>query len=183
MDADVRIHPWEPGDAWLLEAANTPEMTRFLGGPESPDELRDRHERYLRLNAERRAWTYRIEVDGEPAGGIGFWHTEEEGEPAYEAGWNVLPAWQGRGVAREALRLLLRVVADDAPPRDRLYAYPSVENASSAGLCRSSGFELLGERSFPWRGGMLRTHLFALDLRPLRGGPPPERGDLPTRGG
>jgi RimJ/RimL family protein N-acetyltransferase len=70
-------------------------MTHYLGGPESDDELRARHERYLRSPESGDAWMYAIEVDGVPAGGIGFWRVEHDGEDAYETGWNVLPAWQG----------------------------------------------------------------------------------------
>jgi hypothetical protein len=110
---------------------------------------------------------YRIEVDGTAAGGIGYWQIEHDHEPAYETGWNVLPEFQGRGVARDALRLLLRIVADDAAPRDRLYAYPHPDNSSSNALCRSSGFEDLGLSSFPWRGAALDVRVWALDMGPL----------------
>lgn len=163
----VALQPWARGDLPLLEQANTPGMTRFLGGPESAEQLRVRHERYLRLTAEGGARMLRIEVDGEPAGGIGVWPVEVDGEPAYETGWNVLPSFQGRGLAREALRQLLRLVADEVEHRDRLYAFPSVENSASNALCRSAGFDDLGERDFPWRGGSLRTRAWALDMRPL----------------
>jgi RimJ/RimL family protein N-acetyltransferase len=142
-------------------------MTRHLGGPETTANVRDRHARYLRLNASGDAWMFAIEADGERAGGIGFWPVEHDDEPAYEAGWNVLPQWQGHGIAREALRLLLRVVADEAPHRDRLFAYPAVDNAASNALCRAAGFDDLGTRSYPWRGGMLHTRVWALDTRPL----------------
>jgi RimJ/RimL family protein N-acetyltransferase len=164
---EVTLRRWARGDLPLLVAANTPHMTRHLGGPETDEAVRERHARYLRLVAEGAAWMYAIEVDGHGAGGIGFWPIEHEGEPAYEAGWNVLPEWAGRGVAREALGRMLRIVADDAPHRDRLYAYPGVDNAASNALCRAAGFERLGEREDAWRGGMLRTRVWALDMRPL----------------
>ncbi len=91
----VSLDPWAPPHFALLVAANTPHMTHYLGGPESDDELRARHERYLRSPESGDAWMYAIEVDGVPAGGIGFWRVEHDGEDAYETGWNVLPAWQG----------------------------------------------------------------------------------------
>jgi RimJ/RimL family protein N-acetyltransferase len=142
-------------------------MTRFLGGPESPEELRARHERYLRLNEGGEAWMYRVEVDGAPAGGIGFWPIVHDGVPAYETGWNVLPRFGGRGVARDALRLLLRIVADEAPRRDHLYAYPATDNARSNALCRSTGFLDRGERDYPYRDGTLRVRVWELDMAPL----------------
>ncbi|HEY0692307.1 MAG TPA: hypothetical protein VGD71_25100 [Kribbella sp.] len=32
---DVRLEPWGEGDLRLLERANAPEMTAYLGGPET----------------------------------------------------------------------------------------------------------------------------------------------------
>jgi RimJ/RimL family protein N-acetyltransferase len=167
IESAVALHPWGEDDLALLHRANAPEMTRYLGGPESDDDLAQRHARYLRLNRQGVAAMYRIEVDGTPAGGIGYWQIEHDGEPAYETGWNVLPEFQGRGVARDALRLLLRLVADDAAPRDRLFAYPHPDNGSSNALCRAAGFEDLGLSSFPWRGATLDVRVWALDMRPL----------------
>ena len=40
---------------------------------------------------------FRIDVDGAPVGGIGYWQVEHDGVPAYETGWSVVPEWQGRG--------------------------------------------------------------------------------------
>lgn len=160
----VTLRRWREDDMPLLVHANTPEMTRFLGGPEDEAALRDRHERYLRLDAAGDAWMYAIEVDGVAGGGIGFWPIDHDGEPAYEAGWNVLPAWHGRGVAGEALRQVLARIREEAPPRRRVYAYPHIENAASNALCRRAGFRDLGERDFPWRGGTLPTRVWAYDL-------------------
>src|SRR6185312_3784304 len=50
-EMDVTLMAWGPDDLPELERANTPEMTAFLGGPESAQQLVERQERYLRLNA------------------------------------------------------------------------------------------------------------------------------------
>ncbi|MEQ6896474.1 GNAT family N-acetyltransferase [Microbacterium sp. KR10-403] len=160
---DVTLQPWAEGDLPLLERANTPEMTRYIGGPEPPEKLVERNERYLRLSASGEAEMYRIEVDGEPAGGIGFWVVDHEGTPAYETGWNTLPEFQGRGVAREALRQLIpRVVARG--DRALLVAYPGQDNPGSNALCRGAGFRLTGSGSMPWRGGELAYNVWELAL-------------------
>jgi RimJ/RimL family protein N-acetyltransferase len=164
--ADVTIEPWGPGDAPLLELLNTPEMTAHLGGPETAGQLVERHERYLRLGAEGAARMFRIDVDGAPAGGIGWWHIEHDGAPAAETGWGVLPAFQGRGVAGEALRLLVRD-ARDAAGRGVLVAFPGVDNGPSNALCRRAGFERRGTTTIPWRGGELTSHTWVLDMSPL----------------
>jgi RimJ/RimL family protein N-acetyltransferase len=150
----------------LLVAANTPEMTAHLGGPETTEQLRARHEKYVRWWDTGRARMYRIVVDGEPAGGIGYWAIEHEGEPAWETGWNVLPVWQGRGVARAALRLLIREVTA-REERGLLVAYPGVDNPASNALCRGAGFERRGSETAPWRGSELTFNIWVLDMSPL----------------
>jgi hypothetical protein len=46
----VRIEPWGPDDFSLVEKVmGDPRMTEHLGGPESPEKLADRHERYVAL--------------------------------------------------------------------------------------------------------------------------------------
>ena len=62
----LALKPWSAADLPVLERANTPEMTRFIGGPETEAQVADRHERYLRLNQSGEAEMYRIDVDDEP---------------------------------------------------------------------------------------------------------------------
>lgn len=162
----VELQPWTDGDLPVLQRANTPEMTAHLGGPETDEQVRERHERYLRLNAAGEACMLRIDVDGEPAGGIGYWQIEHDGAPAYETGWSVEPRFQGRGVAREALRQLTHLVAADGR-RDLLVAYPGVDNPASNALCRAAGFEPGGTTTAPWRGGELTFRTWVLDVSPL----------------
>ncbi|WP_127473760.1 GNAT family N-acetyltransferase [Microbacterium sulfonylureivorans] len=162
----VTLTRWGPDDLPVLERANTPEMTAHLGGPETDEQLRERHARYLRLNASREACMLRIDVDGVPAGGIGYWQAEHDGVPAFETGWSVEPDWQGRGVAREALRQLIRLVVADGR-RGLLVAYPGVDNAGSNALCRGAGFEHRGSATAPWRGGELTFNNWLLDVSPL----------------
>lgn len=165
-DGTVTLAAWGPDDRALLERANTPEMTTHLGGPESPEQLDERQERYLRLMHAGEAAMYRIELDGTPVGGIGYWQVEHEGAPAWETGWNVLPEWQGRGLARRALRLIVREVAG-RHDRDLLVAYPGVDNAASNAVCRGAGFEHRGSGTQPWRGSELHFNVWVLEMSPL----------------
>ncbi|WP_395244874.1 GNAT family N-acetyltransferase [Agromyces sp. MMS24-K17] len=162
----VTLRRWGADDLPVLQRANTPEQTRFLGGPETEDQLVDRQARYLRGWESGTSRMFVIEVDGEPAGSIGWWPIEHDGAPAYETGWGVDPAWQGRGVAREALHQVVRKVAD-LGDRHLLVAYPGVENPASNALCRKAGFEHRGSDSMPWRGTVLEFNTWVLDLSPL----------------
>lgn len=164
---DVTLKPWSADDLAVLQRVNSPEMTRFLGGPETEQEVLARHRRYLRLNESGDAQMFRIDLDGHPVGGIGFWKVEHRGMPAFETGWSVELPYQGRGIAREALNQIVEKVAalDD---RDLLVAYPGVENTVSNALCEGAGFELRGTRTELWRGSTLTFHEWVLDLTRVR---------------
>lgn len=159
----ISLHPWAEGDLHLLERANTPAMTTHLGGPEPAEEIPRRHARYLARDGAGEICMRRIEVDGVPAGSIGFWPADEEGHPVWETGWSVLPEFQGRGVARTALRLLLPLAAARTERRT-LVAYPSVDNAASNAVCRGAGFTLVGRQTEQWRGSTLTFHIWSLAL-------------------
>ncbi|MEU7649640.1 GNAT family N-acetyltransferase [Streptomyces huasconensis] len=140
---DIRLHPWtdEEGPA-LLALLNTPEMTEHLGGPETPEQLADRHRRYLGLADRGRM--FRITLDGETAGSIGYWETTWQGETVWETGWGVLPAFQGRGVAAGAARLII-AEARAAGRHGALHAFPATDHGASNAVCRKAGFTLRGE--------------------------------------
>jgi hypothetical protein len=94
----VRLEPFTDGDLPLLEQLlGDPAMTEHLGGPESPEKLAERLERYVRPGS----GMYKIVDDetGEALGSVGFWEREWRGEQVFETGWSVLPAFQGRGIA------------------------------------------------------------------------------------
>ncbi|UOE43443.1 hypothetical protein [Agromyces larvae] len=75
----VELVRWSADDLPLLVRANTPGMTRFIGGPEASEQLRERNERYLRLDETGEAHMFRVDADGVPAGSIGWWRVEHVG--------------------------------------------------------------------------------------------------------
>ncbi|MFD5427055.1 GNAT family N-acetyltransferase [Streptomyces sp. NPDC127084] len=167
--AALRIEPWSDDDFGLLQAANAPEATVHLGGPESDAKLADRHRRYLALGADGsgagRMFRVVLADTGEAVGLIGFWESQWEGIDVYETGWTVLPGFQGRGIATAATI----AVAGEARAAGRhryLHAFPSVDNGPSNGVCRKAGFELLGECSFEYPPGRpMRGNNWRFDLR------------------
>lgn len=167
MDA-LALRPWSAADLDLLRAANTPAMTAHLNGPESEQEVEERHARYLRLEESGEARVFVIEDGhGHRLGSIGCWPVEWREEPALETGWFVLPEAQGRGVASGALALLIDV-ARRHPGRGRfLTAFPGVENAASNGVCRRNGFTLMNTVVAQFRGADLTLNEWALDLDAL----------------
>ncbi|SDI87425.1 Protein N-acetyltransferase, RimJ/RimL family [Frankineae bacterium MT45] len=162
----VVLRPWQAGDLWILRAANAPEMTDHLGGPETDEKVQERHRRYLDGWVSGDSQMYSIQLRAEAgtaaaaeahsAGVIGFWPRTWHGEEVYETGWGVLPEFQGRGVAIAALRELiaeLRSAAESDPPMGSVHAYPSVDHPASNAICRRGGFTLLGECDFEYPPG------------------------------
>jgi RimJ/RimL family protein N-acetyltransferase len=168
--AGVTLRPWGPDDLSLLVRHNTPQMMRHLGGPETVQRLTERHEKYLRLNATGEAHMFAILAAGEPepVGEIGYWQTEWEGRPTWDAGWMVATGYQRRGYAGAALAALLRDAAGRDPERHLVYADPLVGNEASNRLCARLGFVLRGERDVEHRpGNLIRVNVWVFDLRQL----------------
>jgi RimJ/RimL family protein N-acetyltransferase len=164
--AEIRLEPWSDDDLDLLRRANTPEMWKYLGGPETDEKVLQRHERYLPRNWRGGGGMFRVVLlpEDEPAGLVGYWERAEPGGVVYETGWHVLPQFQGRGVATAAMRALLDHAGTRPGPRE-VHAYPSVENGPSNAICRKLGFALVGafDHEFP-PGHPMRCNDWRLEL-------------------
>ncbi|WP_091233912.1 GNAT family N-acetyltransferase [Microbacterium sp. 3J1] len=161
----LTLRPWAADDIGLLRAANTAQMTAQMNGPETEQEIEERSARYLRLSAAGEALMYVIEDEhGAPVGTIGCWHVRWRGEPAWETGWFALPEAQGRGVASRALELLVTELREHRAGRRSLVAFPAVGNVPSNGVCRHSGFEMVGTQIEAFRGADLEVNEWVLDL-------------------
>ena len=160
-DKSVRLEPWGADGFELLRALNASAMTRHLVRPESAEQLADRQRRYALPDSGmfKVVWA----ATGEAVGSVGYWETEWRGEPGYETGWAVLPAFQGRGVATAATAQAIERTRAEAR-HSAVYAFPSVENDASNAICRKLGFELAGEHEFAYRGSPLRCNVWRLAL-------------------
>jgi len=161
--AKLQLAAYEDADFALTETLETdPVVMRELGGPTDPSRLPEVHLRRL-----GDPWWFKIVpgLSGPPAGTIGIWEKELDGETIHETGWMVLPAFQGRGVATAALALLIARVR--AEPRfESMHAFPPVTNAPSNALCRKFEFSLLGERDFVYAGRTLHCNHWMLPTPP-----------------
>jgi RimJ/RimL family protein N-acetyltransferase len=165
-DVSVRLERWGSGDLPLLERLmGDAGMTEHLGGPESPEKLRERQARYERLEDGDRMFKIVELSSGAAVGSVGYWTKEWRGELVYEIGWMVVPESQGRGIAGVATAQAIELARRD----DRhglMHAFPNVDNAPSNAICRKLGFELLGpcEFEFP-KGHFMTCNDWRLDLR------------------
>ncbi|MGZ0150630.1 GNAT family N-acetyltransferase [Kribbella sp. WER1] len=159
----VTLDAWGEQDFGLLERCNTPEMTAYIGGPETPGKLRDRHRRYTE-NAFAGQMFVIVTDEGDRAGSIGYWEHAEGDETVWETGWAILPEFQGRGLATAAVHEVARVAAAARSHRT-LHAYPGVANQASNALCRRAGFTFLGERDLEYpKEHWMRCNDWSLEL-------------------
>lgn len=163
------IRRWADTDLPLLRRANSAEMTEHLGGPESEEKVRERHEKYLRFGRMPTAGIFAIELDGVPVGGVNWWQSEWNGEQTLETGWFVVPEAQGRGVAFAGVSAAL-ADARLRSERRHVLAFPATDNRASNRLCARLGFDRLGDERFPYRETVLQVAVWSLDLDAVPGG-------------
>jgi RimJ/RimL family protein N-acetyltransferase len=159
----VDLLPYGDADIELTQALETdPAVMAELGGPVAAGEIPAIHRRRL-ATTEGGGWWFVIvpEPGGPRVGTIGIWESETGGERIHEAGWMVLPAFQGRGIASEALGLLIER-ARAAPEYESVHAFPGLTNPASNALCRKFGFELVGELDGDYRGREFRVNHWRL---------------------
>lgn len=143
-----------------------PAMMAELGGPLPREGIEEKVRRDV---TDARSGTALIKMivpdgarPGTVAGSAVLWASEHGGERISEIGWMVLPEFQGRGVAKSAVRMLL----DIARQQDRwgiVHAFPGVTNGPSNGICRSLGFTLTGEVEVEFAGRVLRSNHWLID--------------------
>ncbi|MFJ1751746.1 GNAT family N-acetyltransferase [Kitasatospora sp. NPDC088134] len=143
-----------------------PVMTAELGGPLPVEGMAEKVLRDVARAAADEWWVKMIlpEDSAEVAGTVTLWPHRVDGAAAAEIGWMVLPGFQGRGLAKRAVRAVLDLAVADGR-WGVVHAFPGVGNGPSNAICRALGFTLLGERETGFAGRVLRTHHWTVDTR------------------
>jgi len=143
-----------------------PAMMGELGGPLPREGIEEKVRRDAANAAADTEWIKMIVPDEAApdvvAGSVVLWSHDEDGEPLSEIGWMVLPRFQGRGLGKLAVRALLEAARDDGR-WGLVHAFPGVSNGPSNGICRSLGFELVGERDIAFADRVLRANHWVVD--------------------
>lgn len=162
----MELVPYAQDDLALTEAIECdPAMMKDLGGPWPKEKIPEIHRKRLAHVAGGSWWLKIVPQAGGPAAGtIGLWPMEWEGEAAHEMGWMVLPAFQGKGLASEAGRMILARARADGRI-GRLHAFPALVNGASNAICRKLGFERLELCAIDYGGRSLACVHWRLDLR------------------
>jgi RimJ/RimL family protein N-acetyltransferase len=125
-----------------------PSMSEDLGGPETPEKIANR----LARSVADPTRLFKVVVDGQDVGFAGYWERSWRDEEIFELGWSVLPAHQGRGIAKQAAAHAAGFACAETPER-LVHAFPNVDNAASNALCKGAGFTLLGPCLFEYPPG------------------------------
>ena len=165
MKSSVRLEPWSDNDLPLLEKLlGDAAMMEHLGGPETPEQIRNRHQRYLHLPETDHMYAIYLEGEKYAVGSIGFWQKHWREQYVYETGWHILPLFQGRGIASLAGQEVIQR-ARQAHRYRYLHAFPAVDNPPSNAICRKLGFSLLGASDFEYPPGhVMRCNDWRFDL-------------------
>jgi RimJ/RimL family protein N-acetyltransferase len=154
------------GDLALYEAMVTdPAVMAELGGPLPRDGVLAKVTSLVEDVQAGRIWYFTIVPEGvkEPVGTVCIWPREWQGKTINEIGWMLLPSFQERGLASEAVRLTLERARSEER-WDVIHAFPRVTNGPSNGICRKLGFTKLEQVGVEYQGRPLRCNHWVLDL-------------------
>ncbi|MGN6678221.1 MAG: GNAT family N-acetyltransferase [Streptosporangiaceae bacterium] len=158
----MRLRDVELGDvSAYVRMRCDPVMMAELGGPLPREGIDDKVARDVQEASAGDAWIKMIVPDEAApevvAGSVTLWsHDEAGGVPITEIGWMVLPEFQGHGLAKRAVRMLLELARDDGR-WGLVHAFPATTNNPSNGICRSIGFSCAGEQDVTFAGRVLRS--------------------------
>ena len=153
-----------------------PVMMAELGGPLPREGLEDKVARDVAAAESGESLILMVVPDesrpDEVAGSVVLWSHEDEaspGEAVSEVGWMILPEFQGRGLAKAAVRELLERARREGR-WGLVHAFPGATNGPSNGICRSLGFTLVGPREIDFAGRVLHTNHWLIDPATQLGG-------------
>ena len=163
----ISLRPWAEQDLPLLERLmGDPAMTEYLGGPETPEKIRKRHQKYVEAKEtdHTRVFVVVASPANTPAGSVVYWEREQNGQQVWEIGWSTLPELQGQGIATMATQLAIENARTEKRHR-YMHAFPSIDNTASNAICRKLGFMLQGQDDFEYpKGHWMRCNDWRLDL-------------------
>jgi RimJ/RimL family protein N-acetyltransferase len=166
-EQQMRLRDVELGDvSAYVRMRCDPVMMAELGGPLPREGIEEKVAHDVRAAAAGDSWIKMIVPGADPeavAGSVTLWsHDGDGGEPVSEIGWMVLPEFQGRGLAKQAVRMLLELARDDGS-WGLVHAFPATTNGPSNGICRSLGFRFADERDVTFAGRVLRSNHWVIN--------------------
>jgi ribosomal-protein-alanine N-acetyltransferase len=144
---------WSIADLPLAMALwGDPEVTRFLGGPFSPDKIQQRLNTEIDLCSKHHVqyWPIFLLETREHAGCVGLRLYRLE-DRIFELGVHLRPPCWGRGLAEEAARTVIKFAFENAGAK-ALFAGHHPANSTSQHLILKLGFRRTHEEFYPPTG-------------------------------
>jgi len=165
-EQQVRLRDVELGDVKAyIRMRCDPVMMAELGGPMPREGIEEKVARDVQAAAAGDEWIKMILPGATEAvaGTVALWsHDANGGKPITEIGWMVLPEFQGRGVAKRAVRMLLELAREDGR-WGLVHAFPATTNGPSNGICYSLGFSFTGERDTTFADRVLKANHWVIN--------------------
>jgi RimJ/RimL family protein N-acetyltransferase len=157
---------WSAGDLHLAVALwGDPQITRFIGGPLSGQQVQDRLEKEMALMREYKVqyWPIFLLEKGEHAGCAGLRPYRME-ELVYELGVHLRSAHWGRGLAEEAARAVIKFGFEEIGA-SALFAGHHPKNSASQRLLLKLGFRATHEEFYAPTGLNHPSYLLASPVK------------------
>ena len=151
---------WSIADLSLAQALwQDPEVTRFIGGPFSPEKIKERLQAEIELSSEHNVqyWPIFLLEGGEHAGCAGLRPYRLEAR-IFELGVHLRPHYWGRGLAEEAARGVMKFAFANTGAR-ALFAGHHPANSASQRLILKLGFRPTHEEFYPPTGLLHPSYL------------------------
>ena len=137
----LRRHVTEDAGTLYQKFGLDESMCRFSGwNPYATKEMAEETvKRFMESYDDDHSYSWVMDIDGVVAGTIGAYDFKES---RIEVGFSVVPGWQGRGFATEALTAVLKYLTDNEGI-PVVTAWCAVENAASHRVLEKSGMKLV----------------------------------------
>lgn len=156
----LELRVWTAGDFDLAMALwGDPDVTRFIGGPFSEEQVRQRLSREI-ANQERygvQYWPLVLRTTGEPVGCCGLAPFQPD-ERIYELGFHLRKEHWGRGYAQEAAVAVIDFAFGTLGAKG-LFAGHHPENEASRRLLAKLGFRYTHDQLYPPTGRLHPSYL------------------------
>ncbi|MDE2143563.1 MAG: GNAT family N-acetyltransferase [Elusimicrobia bacterium] len=162
----MRLEDFSLNDFELVESLlSDPAGMADLGGPLTRDEVAKAMKNFVDAVETEEGWIHKI-MPGEssdPAGLVFLWDRPWGDGAISEVSVQILPKYQGRGLAKAAAKAVLARALAEGRCKS-VHSFPPAVSARAQALCASLGFRKLERCELPFGGKPVRRVHWRLDL-------------------
>jgi RimJ/RimL family protein N-acetyltransferase len=108
-------------------------------------------------------WSFKIIFDEQVAGVVSLWEKNWGETTINEMGWTILPEFQNKGIASQAVTAVLAKSIEERK-FSVVHAFPGVANTASNRVCEKAGFTKIEEVTYEYNGCHVRCNHWQKDL-------------------